>query len=182
MAFIKSAILGASLGLVSALGAEAQCRVVIPFDSGSTALSGAAQAVIARIGQAYPSASMSITGHTDAVGSAATNQALSQARANAVQSALGNAGVQGSAVVSNAGKAANNLRVATNAPSAVNRRVEIDIPSCDPAVLQGPGAQVAPNAGLPGPTGGFLAGTGGIVAAGAISVILGGISSTSGTN
>lgn len=73
---------------------ESKCRAEIPgvyFEFGSADLrpeSGAALAGIARTMGVHLDWKLSIEGHTDAVGSAAANLALSQRRAEAVRSAL----------------------------------------------------------------------------------------------
>lgn len=71
-----------------------QQRIALPglyFDSGSAVLrpeSRAALATIAAALRALPDAELTLDGHTDNVGAAAGNQALSQARAEAVRAAL----------------------------------------------------------------------------------------------
>ena len=67
------------------------------FDTGSAQLRSTAtpplSAAIASIQQRWPAASVLVRGHTDSVGTAAANQALSQARASAVAAYLGAHGI-----------------------------------------------------------------------------------------
>ena len=61
------------------------------FETGSTAItpeSGKAVDDLATMLRAYPTARVRIEGHTDLTGDPAANQALSEARANAVKDAL----------------------------------------------------------------------------------------------
>lgn len=79
-----------------------------------------------------PSISILITGHTDAVGSDASNQRLSEGRAKAVREALITRGIDGSRIAAE-GKGESEP-VATNDTEegrALNRRVEITITSMD---------------------------------------------------
>src|SRR5215469_3683853 len=76
----------------------------------------------------YPGSAVTITGHTDSVGSAKSNIALSQRRAAAVQQALIADGIDGSRIQTHGVGEAH--PVATNATAAgrqKNRRVEVAI-------------------------------------------------------
>ncbi len=103
------------------------------FGSGLAALTrGAASSVsaLATYLQATPSASIRIEGHTDSQGAAATNQALSKRRADAVRDALVAGGVAGRRIQA-AGLGADRP-VSDNATAsgrASNRRVEIIVSS-----------------------------------------------------
>lgn len=69
---------------------------VIEFRSGSATLTGVGNRTleeIARVLKEDPSLKFQVQGHTDSVGGAAINQALSEARANSVKDALARLGV-----------------------------------------------------------------------------------------
>ncbi len=68
----------------------------VMFDSGSAALKAGGQAEIARVAMVlnkYPQTMLNVEGHTDAIGSEASNQKLSEKRAVAVKNALIQQGV-----------------------------------------------------------------------------------------
>src|SRR5438270_517060 len=68
----------------------------ILFDTGKTALKPGAKSMLSKIAkqlQTDPSLKIALEGHTDSVGGAATNQALSEKRANAVRDYLVSAGI-----------------------------------------------------------------------------------------
>ena len=72
----------------------------------------------------YPGCSVSVTGHTDAVGAETNNMALGQARADAVRDELVKKGVPAEIILTNsAGES--QLKVPTQAAEAKNRRAEI---------------------------------------------------------
>jgi outer membrane protein OmpA-like peptidoglycan-associated protein len=101
------------------------------FDSGSPALSREADPRIASVAQTllrYPESRVVVRGHTDATGSAARNQDLSDARADAVRDALVAEGVPDARI--EAVGLGSQFPVASNATDAgrrQNRRVEIEI-------------------------------------------------------
>ena len=75
-----------------------------------------------------PSVSILITGHTDAVGSDASNQRLSEGRAQAVREALINRGIDGSRIEAEGkGESEPVADNETEEGRALNRRVEITI-------------------------------------------------------
>jgi outer membrane protein OmpA-like peptidoglycan-associated protein len=84
---------GPAAQVAAALASQA-CRAElhgIYFDTGSATLLAPSAATIAEVAamlQREPDWRVTIEGHTDAIGSDADNQALSQARAEAVRSAL----------------------------------------------------------------------------------------------
>ncbi len=85
--------------------------------------------VATRLKQEAPSARLSVTGHTDSVGSDKYNQKLSEHRAHAVTDYLIESGVPRASFVSVAG-AGETQPVADNATAegrAMNRRTEIKI-------------------------------------------------------
>jgi len=100
------------------------------FDTGRSELKSGARNTLTRIAQQLKSdddITISIEGHTDSVGSVATNQSLSERRAAAVREVLVNAGLTGSITVTGRGEAD---PVATNKTATgrqQNRRVELVI-------------------------------------------------------
>jgi outer membrane protein OmpA-like peptidoglycan-associated protein len=101
------------------------------FDTGKSALKKGAQATLNRIAEqlkANPDIRIVVEGHTDSTGSTATNQTLSEKRAQAVRDFLVNAGVPADRITS-AGRG-EEQPVATNNTAAgrqQNRRVELVI-------------------------------------------------------
>jgi outer membrane protein OmpA-like peptidoglycan-associated protein len=99
------------------------------FDTGKATLKPGAYTTIDRLAQVLNSSRSSrvvIEGHTDSVGSDATNQALSEQRAQAVQSALLQRGVSGSQI-SSVGKGESTPVAGNDSASGrqANRRVEL---------------------------------------------------------
>jgi outer membrane protein OmpA-like peptidoglycan-associated protein len=103
----------------------------ILFDTGKTALKPGAKSTLSKIAhqlQSDTSLKIAVEGHTDSVGAAATNQSLSDKRANAVREYLVSAGIPSDHIVS-AGKG-EEAPIATNKTPAgrqQNRRVELVI-------------------------------------------------------
>ena len=103
---------------------------IVNFDFGSAALRPDSQAILAQQAKwirQNPQIHFSIFGHTDAVGSVASNFRLAEARANAVLEYLVTMGVnraQMAAIVSYG-----ELRpvIATNKPEELNRRVVVEV-------------------------------------------------------
>jgi outer membrane protein OmpA-like peptidoglycan-associated protein len=103
----------------------------ILFDTGKTSLKPGAKATLTRIArqlQTDPSLKIAVEGHTDNVGTAAKNQALSEKRANAVRDYLVSAGIASDHITATGrGREA---PIATNKTAAgrqQNRRVELVI-------------------------------------------------------
>jgi outer membrane protein OmpA-like peptidoglycan-associated protein len=144
------------------------------FATGSSTLNGAQKARIASIAasilslrESYPGCTVSVTGHTDAIGAETNNIVLGQARADAVRDELAANGVPAEIVITDsAGEA--QLKVPTQAAEPRNRRVEIQFepearfhvipeltpppavsPSPAPAAPIAPAAPVAPAAPPP---------------------------------
>lgn len=103
----------------------------ILFDTGKASLKPESTSVfvdIIRILNEYPNANFTVEGHTDSVGSNATNQKLSESRANAVRDFLINEGI--SAARLQAIGYGEDRPIASNNTSAgrtQNRRVEINL-------------------------------------------------------
>jgi outer membrane protein OmpA-like peptidoglycan-associated protein len=103
----------------------------ILFDTGKTALKPGAKSTLSKIAkqlQTDPSLKIAVEGHTDNVGSTATNQSLSEKRANAVRDYLVSAGISGDHITAE-GKGEESP-IATNKTAAgrqQNRRVELVI-------------------------------------------------------
>jgi outer membrane protein OmpA-like peptidoglycan-associated protein len=103
----------------------------ILFDTGKTALKPGAKSTLSKIAkqlQTDPSLKISVEGHTDSVGGTATNQSLSEKRANAVRDYLVSAGISSDHITAD-GKGEESP-IATNKTAAgrqQNRRVELVI-------------------------------------------------------
>lgn len=101
------------------------------FETGKPDISAANQKQLAHTAETiltllktYPGATISVTGHTDAVGQESDNQALGQARAEAAQASLVSLGIP--AVSMNAeSRGASALLVKTKKAEPRNRRVEV---------------------------------------------------------
>jgi outer membrane protein OmpA-like peptidoglycan-associated protein len=103
----------------------------VTFATGSYAISPSFQATLDQIAQSlrnYPDSLVDVYGHTDTVGSTASNQRLSEERARAVANYLINHGVASSRIRWQ-GFGETQLKVATgdNVNEPANRRVEIKI-------------------------------------------------------
>jgi len=103
----------------------------ISFASGKDELTGTAQSNVTKLGEAleaYPETDLKIWGHTDAVGSRAANQPLSEKRAESVKEMLvSNKKVDVRRISEVKGFADQNKLVETKAAEPKNRRVEIRI-------------------------------------------------------
>ncbi|VVS98054.1 OmpA family protein [Erythrobacter sp. EC-HK427] len=104
---------------------------VINFQSGSAYMPDSSLAVVAEVAEALgncPDLAVAIEGHTDATGSPAVNQTLSQARADAVAAALTERGIA-AARISATGKGSSEpvMEGASAEANAANRRIEFDI-------------------------------------------------------
>ena len=103
----------------------------ILFDTGKTALKPGAKSTLSKIAkqlQTDPSLKIAVEGHTDSVGGTATNQTLSEKRANAVRDYLISAGISADHITAD-GKGEESP-IATNKTVAgrqQNRRVELVI-------------------------------------------------------
>jgi OmpA-OmpF porin, OOP family len=101
----------------------------LTFDTGSANLSADSQVTVANIVKVmadYPNVALSIEGHTDNVGKAASNKALSERRAQAVMAMLTEKGVD-AARLANAGFGDTKATADNATPEgrAKNRRIEV---------------------------------------------------------
>jgi OOP family OmpA-OmpF porin len=103
------------------------------FATDSAVLSAQGKAEVAKVAKllsTYSQAVVSIKGHTDSTGSEKYNQALSEARANAVATELMSAGIKASRITSmGKGELEPIASNDTKDGRKMNRRVEIDVPS-----------------------------------------------------
>ena len=103
----------------------------VTFATGSTAISPSFQTALNQVASSltqYPNSLIDVYGHTDTVGSTASNQTLSEERARAVANYLINRGVASSRIRWQ-GFGETQLRIATgdNVNEPQNRRVEIKV-------------------------------------------------------
>ncbi|ETW10734.1 outer membrane protein OmpA [Roseivivax marinus] len=126
----------------AAVPAQAQdtqtCGIYVFFNSGQSSVGASARDVLIEFARDYPGAQMTVTGYSDAAGSAAANQALSLQRAQSVAAALAGTEIL---AVNGVGEAVRPGTTGPNDPS--NRRVEALRADCDEV----PGV-VTDNAGL----------------------------------
>jgi len=103
----------------------------ILFNSGKATIQTQSEAVlgdITNILKEYPTAKFTVDGHTDSVGSASSNQRLSEARAASVKAFLINRGITASRLSSKGyGEVSPISSNATKAGRKLNRRVEINL-------------------------------------------------------
>lgn len=103
----------------------------ILFDTGKSSIKEQSEKVLSEITailKEYPKANFTIEGHTDSVGSATSNQKLSESRAASVKAYLINKGISSSRLTSAGyGEARPIDSNATKAGRAANRRVEINL-------------------------------------------------------
>jgi outer membrane protein OmpA-like peptidoglycan-associated protein len=112
--------------------AAPSANLAVDFPSGSAALTPSAMATLDQLGKALTSPQLAaynfkIAGHTDTVGDSATNQSLSEQRADAVKSYLETKyGISDSRLQA-VGLGESDLLVPTppNTPNQMNRRVQI---------------------------------------------------------
>ncbi len=124
---MKSVFLAAALvgGAALPAAAQQQCGAIVFFPSGQNELGSSASSALQAFLQGNPGASFTVTGYSDAAGSAASNLALSQRRAQSVAAAMSSTTVTG---VSGGGEA---VRPRTSGPAdPANRRVEVVNNAC----------------------------------------------------
>jgi len=145
-------------GAAASTMAAEESTFLVFFDFDKYDLTPEAQRVVAEAAAAYESdgmARVTVTGHTDTVGSAEYNQALSERRANAVAKELVANGVPADAIVT-IGEGETNPLVPTGDGVAEpqNRRVEIAMPT-KPAPVAAPVAAPKKWSGTIGPYYGY---------------------------
>ena len=115
--------------MLDALNKDGFIALYINFDTGKSDLKGDGQATVKEIVamlKAAPNLKISIEGHTDNVGTAASNQKLSESRAKAVMDAIANGGIAGNRLGSKGlGQTAPIADNRTEDGRAKNRRVEL---------------------------------------------------------
>jgi len=102
---------------------------VINFNSGSAFIAPASGAIISDLAEKLTACSgmaIAVEGHTDATGSAEINTTLSQARADAVASALNESGVAAERITAT-GFGSSQLLVPGDGANAANRRIEFTL-------------------------------------------------------
>ena len=101
------------------------------FDTGKSTIKAQSEAVlsdITNILKEYPKANFTVEGHTDSIGSATSNQRLSESRAASVKAFLNNKGISQARLTSAGYGEANPISSnATKAGRQLNRRVEINL-------------------------------------------------------
>ncbi len=113
----------------------------INFASGSANISADSNQLLDSLAdsiKACPGMTVAIGGHTDATGSDAVNQPLSQARADAVASALTERGVGADAITATGyGSSQPKVEGANSAANAANRRIEFTLSAANAATAEG---------------------------------------------
>jgi outer membrane protein OmpA-like peptidoglycan-associated protein len=124
--------MSAPAGATPAMPTSPSANLIVDFASGSADLTPAAKAALDQLGKALTSPQLAaynfkIVGHTDTVGTAAQNQALSEQRAEAVKSYLETKFSVADPRLQANGVGESDLAVQTppNTPNRRNRRVEI---------------------------------------------------------
>src|SRR3984893_7750961 len=111
------------------------------FGTGSSTLSPESMATIQQVGANYKTtanATVTLTGHTDTVGSQDLNMALSQRRADAVRNALVRQGVPAAAITAGGqGEASLPVQTADNVDERQNRSVAIAVVAPVPVARAG---------------------------------------------
>lgn len=119
-----------SAGLAMPAAAQESCGVVVFFANGKAVLTEQGRAVLQDYLNRNAGKPLTVTGYTDAVGSAASNQALSERRAANVAASLSGANI---VLVAGGGEA---VRPGTTGPNdPANRRVEITNEACNAPVI-----------------------------------------------
>jgi OmpA-OmpF porin, OOP family len=115
--------------MLDALNADGHIALYINFATGKSEIQATSQTTVEQLAEMLvqnPGLKVSIEGHTDNVGSAATNQTLSVNRANAVVAALVAKGIDKNRLTAKGWGAAKPIADnATEEGKALNRRVEI---------------------------------------------------------
>ncbi|MFN6977099.1 MAG: OmpA family protein [Gemmobacter sp.] len=118
------------LAALSAAPARAACLYTLNFGFDQVVLTPEASAILDQIAQRFPNGPLIVRGHTDLVGSAASNLALSQRRVDAVTARLGADGVTVGSFQRTEAVGQTQPLIDTPDREPRNRRVEITTPSC----------------------------------------------------
>lgn len=137
-----------SLMLMAGAANAEQCNIMIFFPFNSATIPAEYLPAIDKMNDALRSGKIEIFGHTDLVGSAAYNQALSERRALAVENRLLANGVPADNIVRVEGLGKSDPVVNTPGPNQENRRVIVQIDDCRSAVFAGTGLGTAEAVGL----------------------------------
>ena len=115
----------------SAMAPRQMPPATVYFDTGSSTVSSEAMATIQQVAANYRTtgnATVSLTGHTDTVGSPDVNMTLSQRRADAVRNALVREGVPAAGITTaGQGEASLPVQTADNVDERRNRSVDITV-------------------------------------------------------
>jgi outer membrane protein OmpA-like peptidoglycan-associated protein len=115
--------------ILTALNNDGRIALYINFETGKSDIKPESQAIVDQISEmlkSNPSLKISVEGHTDNVGTSATNKTLSENRANAVKNALVTKGIDKSRLSSKGFGQDNPISDNnTEEGKAKNRRVEI---------------------------------------------------------
>lgn len=137
-----------SLALMAGAAQAEQCNITVLFPFNSSTIPSEFLPVLDQAGAALKSGKIEIFGHTDLVGSADFNLALSKRRAQAVEDRLLASGVPAANIVKVEGLGKSQPVVQTTAPNQENRRVLVQIDDCREEVFAGSGLTTAEEVAL----------------------------------
>ena len=137
-----------SLALMAGAAQAEQCNILVHFPFNSATIPSEYLPVLDQAGAALKSGKIEIFGHTDLVGSADYNLALSKRRAQSVEDRLLASGVNPSNIVKVEGLGKTDPVVQTTAPNQENRRVLVQIDDCREEVFAGSGLTTAQQVAL----------------------------------
>lgn len=128
-----------SLAMMAGAAQAEQCNITVLFPFNSATIPSEFMPVLNQAGSALKSGQIEIFGHTDLVGGADFNLALSKRRAAAVEEALLASGVPAKNIIKVEGLGKSDPVVQTTAPNQENRRVLVQIDDCREEVFAGSG-------------------------------------------
>ena len=137
-----------SLALMAGAAQAEQCNILVHFPFNSATIPSEYLPVLDQAGAALKSGKIEIFGHTDLVGSADYNLALSKRRAQAVEDRLLASGVPAANIIKVEGLGKTDPVVQTTAPNQENRRVLVQIDDCREEVFAGSGLTTAQQVAL----------------------------------
>jgi len=132
---ISRILLAATLSAFAFQASAATCEIQVLFPFGSSKIPAEYADVLANVVNARKSGDVKIVAHTDLVGTPASNQALSDARAAAVAKAMVSAGLDPARIKVEKGVGEADPVEATTGPSQANRRADVVIGDCNTAVI-----------------------------------------------